>query len=236
MQQIDSMAPLGAYKVVAVGRPRDQKGDVVEIYDSTYRSWGIAGTMPEDLWVVRPHMGMTLLFCDDIFYCLIISGISGWWVIMGFNQKWDFHFCTLARASQEKTHVPLPAHLWVAGSSHKWEGQRRRGAFARGYFMGFSHVPLPAHLWVAGSSYRWEGQRRRGAFARGYFMGFSKGEGRLLYFFILMLERGSQNASVSSSSCWKEVARMPPSLCEDVNRTLYNIHNKYLLQMLQQKK
>jgi hypothetical protein len=82
--------------VVAVGRLRDQKGDMVEIYDSSDKSWSIAGHMPEDVWLVRARMGMEMVFCDGAFYCLTI--VNGGWGIMGFNiRNEDFRFCTVAR-------------------------------------------------------------------------------------------------------------------------------------------
>lgn len=160
------------YKVVALGQPRDQKGDIVEIYDSTDRSWRIAGHMPEDLWVVRPHMGMELLFCDGVFYCLTI--INGWWGIMGFNIRNGTSFS-----------APLPE---LAKKKH-----------------------IFPYLLTCGSRVLVTGGKVNG------------GEGLLQEAIIWEFEKVKADSPFSSSSCWKEVARMPPSLCEDVNRTLYDI-------------
>ena len=64
-----------SYKVVAVGRSHFENFYVVEIYDSTYKSWRIAGHLLKDLQVIAlgmliwMGMGMTLpmVFCDSSF-------------------------------------------------------------------------------------------------------------------------------------------------------------------------
>jgi hypothetical protein len=161
------------YKVVAVGRPRDQKGDMVEIYDSSDKSWSIAGRMPEDVWLVRARMGMEMVFCDGAFYCLTI--VNGGWGIMGFNiRKGIFVSAPLPEMAKKKHIFPF---LLTCGS----------------------------RVLVTGGKVKDE-------------------EGLLQEVVIWEFEKPKANdCSSSSSSWWKEIARMPPSLCEDVNRTLYDI-------------
>jgi len=101
-----------SYKVVAVGRSRDQKGDTVEIYDSVDKSWSIAGHMPEDVWLVQAHMGMEMVFCDGAFYCLTI--VNGGWGILGFNiRKGIFVSAPLPEMAKKKHIFP---YLLTCGS------------------------------------------------------------------------------------------------------------------------
>lgn len=70
------------YRVVAVGlscQERAETVETVEIYDSSEKSWRIAGQLPGDLWVI----GSTMVFCEGYFYCL--AAILGGWGIVGFN-------------------------------------------------------------------------------------------------------------------------------------------------------
>lgn len=49
------------------------------------------------------------------------------------------------------------------------------------------------------------------------------GDGLLQEVIIWEFEKENADSFSTSSLLWKEIARMPPSLCEDVNRTLYDI-------------
>lgn len=161
------------YKVVAVGRPRDQKGDIVEIYNSNDKSWSIAGHLPEDVWIVRAGLGMEMVFCDGAFYCLTI--IDGGWGIMGFNiRNGTFISAPLPEMAKKKHIFP---YMVTCGS----------------------------RVLITGGKLK-------------------EGEGLLQEVIIWEFEK-LKGESSSSSSSWKEIARMPSSLCEDVNRTLYEIDN-----------
>jgi hypothetical protein len=68
----------GTYKVVVVGEDSHEAG-IVEIYDSTYKSWRIAGHLPHDVHIDKHDM----VFCAGSFYCFAdIHDQSG---IMGFS-------------------------------------------------------------------------------------------------------------------------------------------------------
>lgn len=90
-----------------MGRSRFQNAYVVEIYDSTYKSWRIAGHLSKDLQVtglgmlIGMGMGMTLpmVFCDSSFYCLTVFngalGVLGWafWVSVSEMELTILYLC-----------------------------------------------------------------------------------------------------------------------------------------------
>lgn len=73
------------YKVVAVGKSSSANAHVVEIYNSTEKSWRIAGHLPEDVQALGTGMGkeMRMVFCRGSLYYLTV--INGQWEIMGFS-------------------------------------------------------------------------------------------------------------------------------------------------------
>jgi hypothetical protein len=73
------------YKVVAVGKSSSGNAHVVEVYNSTEKSWRIAGHLPEDVRALGTGMGkgMDMVFCRGSFYYLTV--INGEWDIKGFS-------------------------------------------------------------------------------------------------------------------------------------------------------
>lgn len=158
-----------------MGRSRFQNAYVVEIYDSTYKSWRIAGHLSKDLQVtglgmlIGMGMGMTLpmVFCDSSFYCLtVFNRALG---VLGFSIR-----------NGAYTFIPLPE---MANEKNP-----------RPYLLACRSRVLVT-------------------------VGIIKEGGDLLQEIIIWkLEQGiSSSLPSSSSSSWKEIARMPPSLCGRVN-------------------
>lgn len=164
-----------SYKVVVVGKKNPLNPHIVEIYDSTEKSWRIAGQLLEEVQAVGTGMGMTMgigmVFCDDSFYLLTI--INGLWGIMGFSIIEGISlYAPLPEMANEKYIFP---YLLACGS----------------------------RVLVAG--------------------GIVKDTDGLLQEVIIWEFVKVKGDYCSPSSRWKEIARMPLSLYEDVNRTLSDI-------------
>lgn len=165
-----------SYNVVVVGKTNPLNPHIVEIYDSTEKSWRIAGHLPEEVQAVGTGMGMAMgigmVFCEGSFYLLTI--INGLWGIMGFGIRNGISvYAPLPEMANEKYIFP---YLLACGS----------------------------RVLVTGGIVK-------------------DTEGLLQEVIIWEFEKVKGDSCYSSSSGWKEIARMPPSLYEDVNRTLSDI-------------
>lgn len=58
-----------AYQVVAVGDSCHRDREIVEVFDSTDKSWRIAGHLPRDVRIIKTKMA----FSGDSFYCLTMA-------------------------------------------------------------------------------------------------------------------------------------------------------------------
>lgn len=164
------------YKVVAVGWSPHQSAHIVEIYDSTDKSWRIAGHLPQGVQVagIRRSMEMgtriKMVFCNNSFYYLtIFNGALG---VLGFSLRDGVSdFVALPDMANKRSTRPYllacrSRVLVTVGIIKEEEGEE---------------LLQEMNIWELES------------------VNFS-------------------SSSSSSASGWKEIARMPPSLCEGVNR------------------
>jgi len=158
------------YKVVAVGLSRRSDAMIVEIYDSSEKSWAIAGHLPENLEKFGLSRG--IVFCDGFFYCITLNRAAGMGVL-GFS----------IREEGTSIFTPLPE-------------------LANGYTMWAKLLTCESRILLAGGV----GQKR----------------GSSLYTLKKIIELILwEFQKDSNSSCWKEIARMPPSLREVFQRNSY---------------
>jgi len=148
----------GTYKVVVVGEDGQDAG-IVEIYDSTDKSWRIVGHLPQDVHIDNSDM----VFCAGSFYCLADNYDEQG--IIGFSM-----------GEGTSIFAPLPE---MADSDY-----------------------LSPHLLTCGS---W-------LLVAGYIFGDRE---ELLQVIVWGFEKEKVN---STSSWWKEIARMPSSLSEEFKR------------------
>ena len=161
----------GTYKVVMVSD--GEKKNIVEIYDSSEKSWSIAGHLLQDVILKNREM----VFCDGCFYCNAVrSGDMEDLGITGFSLREGAGiFALLPKIANGKhmVHRELLAcglRLLVAASIAN-EGET-----------------LLEEVII------WEFEKQK-------------------------LDGSSSSSSVdSSSSLWKEIAKMPPSMCNDLKR------------------
>lgn len=142
---------------------------IVEVFDSTDKSWRIAGHLPRDVWIIK----MKMAFSVESFYCLTMA-MSGNANpnILGFSIRDGYSiFHALSRDNPWQVHDASRSRVRVAGSNR----------------------------WV-----------------------ISENE-ELLDVVIWEFEKVNLNSS-SSSSSWKEITKMPSSMCEGFNRTLPDVN------------
>lgn len=180
----ESPDSLETYKVVAVGMGNTGQGSplIVEIYDSTDKSWMVAGHLRGDV-VVK---GRGVVFCHGSFYFLTFK--SGAFSIMGFNMG-DGTFIS-------ESFPPEMA---------KFKDQTCPQLLSCG-----SRILVTCGILKTGGNLR----------------------GKLLQEVVIWefdkVKVDSSCSSSSSSFSWKEIAKMPPSMCEYLN-TNFPHHQIYSL-------
>lgn len=118
----------GTYKVVVVGEDSHEAG-IVEIYDSAFKSWRIAGHLPHDVHIDKKD----LVFCAGSFYCFAdIHDQSG---ILGFSiQQGTSIFAPLPEMADSDYMSP---YLLTYGS---W-------VLVAGYIFGHTEELLQVIIW-----------------------------------------------------------------------------------------
>lgn len=161
------------YKVVTVSNLIDQI--TVEVYDSSHKSWRIAGHLPRDLGL----LGTAMVFCQGSFYCLTAK--PGGPSIMGFSMgEGTFIFESLPPELLGRCKYKINPQLLSCGS----------------------------RILVAG--------------------GIIKDRGKLLQEVIIWeFDKVKMNSSFPTSSRWKEISRMPSSMCEGLNSNWHYFHRPF---------
>lgn len=125
------------YKVVAVGKPNSRSAHIVEIYNSSEKSWRIAGHLPEDVQALGTGIGkgMDMVFCRGSFYYL--TDINGEWNLMGFSIRDGISISApLPDMTNQKGIIPYLLAVRLEGFSYSWYIRTWGKGFVGCHYMG----------------------------------------------------------------------------------------------------
>jgi hypothetical protein len=181
------------YKVVALGWCwwEDDMKLVVETHDRSQGSWNMAGFLEENsIWDVK-WRGM--VFCDGSFYCLGLHHRELRMAIVGF---------TIPGTDSDRGPMPIPIPMLVAPFPEAlcnqvyWPNLVTCGS----RLLVVADIYATVHVEQAG----WEGKPYRRL-------------REMIVIWELQNDRRPSNSnSISSLGTWKEIARMPPTVFDDL--------------------